>query len=110
MIKKVMEIKPCKNNIGAEICIDLQKISNENIQSIKKALNEYGVIFFRKQNLSPSKYIKFAENFGELADYPMKNFQKLQSLRENHQIKDQVLVNNFIRTLVILLALQDSRC
>ena len=71
MIKKVMEIKPCKNNIGAEIGIDLQKISNENIQSIKKALNEYGVIFFRKQNLSPSEYIKFAKNFGELADYPM---------------------------------------
>ena len=34
MIKKVMEIKPCKNNIGAEIGIDLKKISNENIQSI----------------------------------------------------------------------------
>ena len=49
MIKKVMEIKPCKNNIGAEIGIDLQKISNENIQSIKKALNEYGVIFLENK-------------------------------------------------------------
>ena len=49
MIKKVMEIKPCKNNIGAEICIDLQKISNENIQSIKKALNEYELFFLENK-------------------------------------------------------------
>ncbi len=82
MVKKVMKIKPCKNNIGAEIVSDILKVSNEEIKKIKKTLHEFGVIFFRNQNLSPAEYVKFAENFGELADYPMlkglsKEFSKI---------------------------------
>ena len=46
MVKKVMKIKPCKNNIGAEIVLDILKVSNEEIKMIKKSLHEFGVIFF----------------------------------------------------------------
>ena len=59
-----------KNNIGAEIDTDLQKLSNENFKIITKALNKYGMIFFRRQNLSSKHYVEFAKNFGKLADYP----------------------------------------
>ena len=52
MVKNPMEIKPCKNNIGAEIKIDLNKLNNEKIISLKKSLDSFGVIFFRNQNLS----------------------------------------------------------
>ena len=71
MVKNPMEIKPCKNNIGAEIKTDLNKLNNEKIITLKKSLDSFGVIFFRNQNLSSESYIKFAKNFGEIAHYPM---------------------------------------
>ena len=82
MVKKVMKIKPCKNNIGAEINIDLLTTSKKDVYEIQKVLDEFGVIFFRNQNLDPQSYINFAKNFGELADYPMlkglsKEFSKI---------------------------------
>ena len=64
-------INPCKNNVGAFIDVDLNLIDNEVINEIKKAVNDYGVIFFRNQNLNSKTYIKFANNFGQCADYPM---------------------------------------
>ncbi len=66
----MLRIIPNKNNIGAEIDINLQKLPKENFKIIIKALNKYGMIFFRKQNLSSKHYVKFAKNFGKLADYP----------------------------------------
>ena len=66
-----MIIKPCKNNIGAEISIDLEKFTNKEIEQIKDALNNYGLVFFRNQNLSSKSYINFAKKFGSLAKYPM---------------------------------------
>ena len=37
MVKNPMEIKPCKNNIGAEIKIDLNELNSEEIISLKKS-------------------------------------------------------------------------
>ena len=66
----MLKIIPNKNNIGAEIDTNLQKLSKENFKSITNALNKYGMIFFRRQNLSSKLYIQFAKNFGKLANYP----------------------------------------
>ena len=66
----MLRIIPNKNNIGAEIDTDLQKLSEENFKTIVNALNKYGMIFFRRQNLSSKLYIEFAKNFGKLANYP----------------------------------------
>ncbi|MDC3186508.1 TauD/TfdA family dioxygenase [Candidatus Pelagibacter sp.] len=66
----MLTIIPNKNNIGAEIDTDLQKLSKENFKTIVNALNKYGMIFFRRQNLSSKLYIDFAKNFGKLANYP----------------------------------------
>ena len=66
----MLRIIPNKNNIGAEIDTDIQKISKENFKIIINALNTYGMIFFRRQNLSSKHYVEFAKNFGKLADYP----------------------------------------
>ena len=66
-----IKVQPCKNNIGAEISCSLKTASKEEINKIKEALNEFGVVFFRNQNLDSESYIKFAKNFGPLADYPM---------------------------------------
>ena len=66
-----MKINPCKNNIGAEITIDLEKYTYQEIEQIKDALDNYGLIFFRNQNLNSKTYINFAKKFGDLAKYPM---------------------------------------
>ena len=66
----MIKIIPNKKDIGAEIICDLVKLSNLDFKKIKSALNKYGVIYFKKQNLTSSSYVKFAKNFGKLANYP----------------------------------------
>ena len=66
----MIKIIPNKKNIGAEIVCDLKKLLKSDLKKIKLALHKYGVIYFRKQNLESSSYIKFAKNFGKLANYP----------------------------------------
>ena len=66
-----MNIKSCKNNVGAFIEIDLNFANESDINKIKKAVNEYGVIFFRNQYLTSENFVKFSKNFGKSADYPM---------------------------------------
>ena len=66
----MLKIIPNKKDIGAEIVCDLKKLSNLDFRKIKSALHKYGVIFFKKQKLTSNSYIKFAKNFGKLANYP----------------------------------------
>ena len=66
-----INIKPCKNNIGAFIEIDVNSANKSQIEKIKTAVNDYAVIFFRNQNLTSNNFIKFAKNFGSCANYPM---------------------------------------
>ena len=66
----MLEIKPNKKNIGAEIIVNLKEITNKDIFKIKKALNKYGMLYFREQKLTSKLYIKFAKYFGNLANYP----------------------------------------
>ena len=66
----MFDIIPGKKDIGAEIICDLKKINKNNIKKIKSALQIYGMIYFRRQNLNSKNYIKFAKNFGKLAEYP----------------------------------------
>src|SRR5210317_680059 len=68
---KLINVKPCKNDVGAFIDADILSSSPAAIEEMKIALDEYGVIFFRKQNLDSSSYVKFAKQFGTCADYPM---------------------------------------
>ena len=66
----MIKIIPNKKNIGAEIICDLRKLSKKDLKSLKSALYKYGVIFFKNQNLTSEMYLKFAKNFGKLANYP----------------------------------------
>ena len=71
IIFKSIKIQPCKNNVGAIIDTDIQSADPECINEIKIALDEFGVVFFRNQNLDSSAYVSFAKQFGTPADYPM---------------------------------------
>ena len=66
----MLKIIPNKKNIGAEIIVNLKDISNKDISKIKKALNKYGMLYFKEQKLTSKLYIKFAKYFGNLANYP----------------------------------------
>ena len=66
----MFKVIPKKNNAAAEINCDLNKINLKQLSQIKLTLNNYGIIYFRKQNLSSANYLKFAKKFGKLADYP----------------------------------------
>ena len=66
----MFNIIPGKKNIGAEVICDLKKINKYHINKIKSALQKYGMLYFKKQNLNSKNYIKFAKYFGKLAEYP----------------------------------------
>ena len=70
-----IEVQPCKNNIGALININLNKINNDIINEIKVSLDEFGVVFFRNQSLNSSRYVELAKKLGICA-----NYQRLKGL------------------------------
>ena len=66
----MLKIIPNKKNIGAEIIVNLKDMTNKDILKIKKALNKYGMLYFKQQELTSKFYIQFAKYFGKLANYP----------------------------------------
>lgn len=62
-----MNIVPFSKNCGVLIeNIDLANLSKSEIEAIKQAFIEHGLVFFRDQNLSPEQHIAFANIFGEV--------------------------------------------
>ena len=77
----MLNIMPNKNEIGAEIICDIKNITNKDLKKIKFALRRYGMLFFRKQTLTSKLYLKFAKNFGKLANYPrLRGLSKISAL------------------------------
>lgn len=73
--------------------VDLNNIDASDIQLMKETLGQYGVMFFRNQDLSPESHIAFAEKFGAIninrffspvPEYP----QIAQVLKEADQSKN----------------------
>ncbi len=65
---KYFDVQPIAGRIGAEIVgIDLSaELGNEVIAEIRKALIQYKVIFFRRQQLDAKGQVAFARRFGEV--------------------------------------------
>ena len=61
-------IEPTGGGVGSFVNgIDLANGLSDNLVSeLRNALGEYGVLFFRDQNLSPADYISFAETFAPI--------------------------------------------
>ena len=62
------DVRPTSGALGAEILgVDLAKpLSQAETDEIRGALNEYGVIFFRDQEITPEQHIAFAERFAPI--------------------------------------------
>jgi len=67
-----LDVRPMAGAIGAEIHgVDLtQTPSDELIQAIRDVWLSYGVIFFRDQLLAPAQFQAFAEQLGDVVEYP----------------------------------------
>ena len=67
-----LDVRPMAGAIGAEIHgVDLtQTQSDELIQAIRDVWLSYGVIFFRDQPLAPAQFQAFAEQLGDVVEYP----------------------------------------
>jgi taurine dioxygenase len=63
-----IRVTPLATHVGAEISgIDLATPpGSPALAEIRQALGEYGVVFFRDQQLSPEQHIVFAQCFGEI--------------------------------------------
>tara|TARA_B100000029_G_scaffold8311_1_gene8885 strand:- start:299 stop:1096 length:798 start_codon:yes stop_codon:yes gene_type:complete len=66
-----IRIEPFKKGIGASITCDLKSVKTDEIEKTKEALNNYGFVCFRNQNLDPGEYLEFAKLLGKIKDYPM---------------------------------------
>lgn len=68
----MLNIKPVGGALGAEIHgLDLsQELTQDNSLQIRKLLNEYEVIFFRDQDISPERQKALALSFGPLQTHP----------------------------------------
>jgi taurine dioxygenase len=62
-----IQVTPLATQVGAEISgVDLATPFEPGVAEIRRALGEYGVVFFRDQQLSPEQHIAFARCFGEI--------------------------------------------
>src|SRR5215471_5736945 len=71
-----MQIKPLTKHIGAEIIdVDVSKPLLEDVfRKIDDAYNQYSVLVFRDQRLTPEQHIAFARRFGDLEISPRTQF------------------------------------
>jgi taurine dioxygenase len=82
----MLDIRPIAGALGAEILgIDLsQEMTPEPAGQIRKVLNEYEVIFFRDQDISPQHQKALALSFGPLQTHPaydtIENFPEISIL------------------------------
>lgn len=67
-----LSIAPLTPTIGAEISgIDLSKpVGGETLASLRGALLQWKVIFFRDQDITTEEHLAFARNFGDLEVHP----------------------------------------
>jgi taurine dioxygenase len=63
-----ISVTPLSSSVGAEIAgVDLATPPDEpQLAEIRRALGQYGVVFFRDQQLTPEQHIAFARRFGDI--------------------------------------------
>ena len=68
MSRKKFDIRPSGGGVGAVVeGIDLATVRSGNVVgTLRAALGEHGVLFFRDQNLTPEHHVAFARKFGAI--------------------------------------------
>ena len=67
MLANSIEVRPSGGGVGAFIDgVDLAQLDDTMASTITTALGEYGVVFFRDQNITPEQHIGMAQAFGRI--------------------------------------------
>jgi taurine dioxygenase len=62
-----LTVTPLSLSVGAEISgVNLADLSDEQFAEIREASNQFGVIFFRDQDLTPEQQLAFARRWGPI--------------------------------------------
>jgi taurine dioxygenase len=65
MLSNSLEIRPSGGGVGAFVDnIDLAVLDTDQASTLKSALGEHGVLFFRDQDLTTDQHLAVAEHFG----------------------------------------------
>jgi taurine dioxygenase len=94
-----IKIRPLSAHTGAEICdVDLREpLAEPAYLEIRKALNDWGVIFFRDQDLTPTQQVAFARQFGRSeADTHVSNMQGVDG---NPEVKEVIREADAVRNI-----------
>ena len=66
-----MEIRRIAGALGAELLgVSLNKLTDGEVEVIRRAWLEHLVVFFRDQQLSPEQFMAFAKRIGKPIEYP----------------------------------------
>ncbi len=86
-----MEIQPFESSCGAIVKgIQLANLDDQTLTVLKQALSEYGLLFFRDQELPPEEHLRFARRWGDIVlnkfFRPVEGFPDIAEVRkEKHQ-------------------------
>lgn len=62
-----IEVRKHEGGCGAEVLgVDLKSLSDADLQTVRRAYADNGVIFFRDQSLTEDEHIAFAKRWGEI--------------------------------------------
>lgn len=90
MRNTVLKLTPLSANTGVEIAgVDLANpLSPEAAQEIRDALNTWGAVFFRDQDITPDQQVAFARHFGtvEVRTHPS-SMQRVEGVPELSEIR-----------------------
>lgn len=82
-------VKPLQPDFGAEIWnVDLSRpLPQDDLDMVRSAFIQYKLVFFRNQNISAEQQAAFAQQLGELQEYPVygsKNHAAMQGLASKY--------------------------
>ena len=90
-----IEVQPASGALGAEIRgVDLSgELSEAQFADLRRAYDDFGVIFFRDQELTPEQHVAFARRWGEINVNrffrPVEGYPMIAEVRkEPHQSKN----------------------
>jgi taurine dioxygenase len=68
MTYRLIRVEPVSPHVGAEISgVDpVRPITADAFTEIRRAFGQYGVVFFRDQDLTPEQHVAFAERFAPI--------------------------------------------
>lgn len=83
MTDNLFSIKQTSPHVGAEIAgLDLtQPLTDRTTAGLRRALAEYGVLFFRDQSFTPDSLRQFGKQFGDLTTHALKGMAGYPEVR-----------------------------